>query len=128
MEYGVLRMLGPGTKPWMYQTGQEDSFLIWGLAKVVQTQPEGLWMAAMAAARQRPWWFVRRSLISYTNLSTQSPGEEKNKKRVYFEIYGSMRLSMRAVKGKLVATMEKLSETLTYNDILLLTVNKICEG
>lgn len=38
-------------------------------------------------------------LISYTNLSTQSPGEEKNKKRVYFEIYGSMRLSMRAVKG-----------------------------
>lgn len=35
---------------------------------------------------------------------------------------------MRAVKGKLVATMEKLSETLTYNDILLLTVNKICEG
>ena len=131
MEYGVLRMLGPGTKPWMYQTGQEDSFLIWGLAKVVQTQPEGLWMAAMAAARRRPWWFVRRFvLMSYTNLSTQSPDEKKtkNNKRVSFEIYRSMRLSMRAVKGKLVATMEKLSETLTYNDILLLTVNKICEG
>lgn len=35
---------------------------------------------------------------------------------------------MRAVKGKLVAMMEKLSEILTYNDIILLTVNKICEG
>lgn len=64
MECEVLRMLEQGTKLWMYRTGQEDSFLIWELAKVVQTRPEGLWRAAMAAARRRPW-FVRSFDLLY---------------------------------------------------------------
>lgn len=127
MECEVWRMLEQGTKLWIYRTGQEDSFLIWGLAKVVQTQPEGLWRAAMAAARRRPWWFVRRSFDLLYQLNRRSPLTKKNKKSVYFEIYGSMRLSMRAVKEKLVATMTELLD-LIYHVILLLTVNKICEG
>lgn len=41
------------------------------------------------------------------------PGRQRrNKKSVYFEIYRSMRFSMRAVKEKLAATMAELLENL----------------